>query len=369
MDALVIGGTGPTGPYIVNGLLARGYNVAVLNRGMHDSDEIPSSVERIVGDPHFKETLSAALAGRTFDVVVATYGRIRHVADVLAEHTGRVVTVGGSPGIRGTRDPGRLFPAGVRTPMPDDAPRVETSEEFHFGYLARISEDAVMSHHGAGHYIGTHLRYPIIYGPRQLTPTEWHVMQRVHDGRDHIVLPDSGLTMITRGYGENMAHAVLLAVDQPDVAGGQIYNAGDVHQLTLAQWVEVITRTMGAELDVISVPGEFAYPARNMMISRRTSNHQLFDMHKIRSELGYKDKVPVLEALSATVKFYLDNPPEESADVIEQRAVHYRTEDAMAQICRRAVDDLAAVEHVDPDYRHPYAHPKKPGEQKDHHGR
>ena len=30
--ALVVGGTGPTGPYIVNGLLKRGYEVTVLHR-------------------------------------------------------------------------------------------------------------------------------------------------------------------------------------------------------------------------------------------------------------------------------------------------------------------------------------------------
>jgi hypothetical protein len=39
--ALVIGGTGPTGPFIVNGLRARGYATAILHRGTHEIDEIP----------------------------------------------------------------------------------------------------------------------------------------------------------------------------------------------------------------------------------------------------------------------------------------------------------------------------------------
>ncbi len=34
--ALVVGGTGPTGPYIVEGLLQRGYQVAILHRGEHE---------------------------------------------------------------------------------------------------------------------------------------------------------------------------------------------------------------------------------------------------------------------------------------------------------------------------------------------
>lgn len=368
MDALVIGGTGPTGPFIVQGLLARGYRVAVLNRGLHDTPEIPDTVERIKGDPHFRETLAEALEGRTFDVIVATYGRIRYVADVVAAHTDRLITIGGSPGMKGSRQPELLYPQGVQTPMPDDFARVETSEEFHFGYLARISEDRVMEHHAAGDYVGTHMRYPIIYGPRQLRPSEWAVMRRVRDGRKYIVLPDSGLTMITRGFGPNMAEAVLLAVDQPDASAGKIYNCGDVHQLSLAQWVEVITHTMGAELEMISVPGELAFPARDLLISRKTSHHQLFDMHSLRADLGFVDKVPPVEALESTVKWYLENPPEEDEETKEKYAIHYRTEDQMADIYRDAYARLLAVEHIDPDYRHPYAHPKRPGE-KDHHGR
>ena len=50
-------------------------------------------------------------------------------------------------------------------------------------------------------------------------------------------------------------------------------------------------------------------------------------------------------------------------------AVHYRTEDEMVAICRSAHDQLSAVEHIDPDYRHPYAHPKRPGAEPDLHGR
>lgn len=367
--ALVIGGTGPTGPAIVKGLIERGYKTAVLNRGVHDTPEIPVTVERIIGDPHFKETLSEALDGRTFDLVIATYGRIRHVAEVLAPLTGQLITVGGSPAIRGNRQPELMFPAGIRTPTPEDAPRIESIEEFKFGYLGRISEDAVFEHHHAGHYSATHFRYPFIYGPRQLRPAEWQVIQRITDGRSHIVLPDGGLTMITRGYSLNMARAVLLAVDQPQVAAGQLYHCGDVHQFTLAQWVQVVAAAMDTELNVISVPGDMAYPARDMMISRKTSHHQLFDLHKIRAELGYVDVVAPLEALATTVRWYLDNPPEVSPEAQAQLRSHYATEDGMAAVCEQMLAQLAQVPFDDPDYQHPYAHPKKPGASSDHHGR
>ena len=68
------------------------------------------------------------------------------------------------------------------------------------------------------------------------------------------------------------------------------------------------------------------------------------------------------------MRWYQDNPPAETEEMQANLAAHYRTEDAMADIMRRTMSELEGVEHVDPDYRHPYAHPKKPGE-KDHHGR
>lgn len=364
--ALVIGGTGPTGPHIVNGLIARGYETAILHRGTHETDEIPRGVERIIGDPHFAETLRSALGKRRFDVIVATYGRVRHIAEVVTTHTGRLITIGGSPGYRGSRHPRNLFPTGLQVPLPEDAPRVETEEEFRFGYLARISEDAVMERHAAGAYVATHLRYPLIYGPRQLIPMEWRIMRRVLDGRRHIVLPDGGLVLHSRGYAGNMAHAVLLAVDRPDLAGGRIYNCADTRQLTMAQWVQVIARAMDAELEVIDIPGRHAYPAHPLMIGRTEPHHQLFDTHRIRAELGYADPVDPLEALPRTVRWYRDNPPPPDPDEEADRAGHYRTEDALAEIYSDLCARLERVERVERPYKHPYPHPKAPNLTKDH---
>ena len=44
--ALVIGGSGPTGPHIVEGMRQRGYKVSVLSRGVHVYP-FPDDVERI----------------------------------------------------------------------------------------------------------------------------------------------------------------------------------------------------------------------------------------------------------------------------------------------------------------------------------
>src|SRR3990172_6218810 len=89
LKALVVGGTGPTGPFLVQGLLQRGYDVAILHRGTHEVGTIPAEVEHIHADPHFRETLDAALLNRSFDLVLATYGRLRLVAEACVGKTGR----------------------------------------------------------------------------------------------------------------------------------------------------------------------------------------------------------------------------------------------------------------------------------------
>jgi nucleoside-diphosphate-sugar epimerase len=218
MKALVVGGTGPTGPYIVNGLLQRGYQVTIFHRGTHEIHEISPEVEHIHGDPHFRETIDEALGNRTFDLAVVTYGRIRFVAEALVGKIGRFVGVGGVASYRGYMDPSRNFPTGVLVPLPESAPVVDSEEELRFSYLIAITEQAVLETHPTAAYF----RYPYVYGPYQLVPREWCVIRRILDKRPFIILPEGGLALGTHGYAENLAHSVLLSGDKPGESADKI---------------------------------------------------------------------------------------------------------------------------------------------------
>jgi nucleoside-diphosphate-sugar epimerase len=71
-SALVVGGTGPTGPFIVRGLQDRGFRVSILHRGSHETGEIGADVEHIHTDPFDAEATAAALGDRRFDLAVVT---------------------------------------------------------------------------------------------------------------------------------------------------------------------------------------------------------------------------------------------------------------------------------------------------------
>ncbi|MCH9670375.1 MAG: NAD-dependent epimerase/dehydratase family protein [Gammaproteobacteria bacterium] len=368
MRTLVIGGTGPTGPYIINGLLERGHDVTMLNRGSRDLREIPPSVSRIKADPHFAETLAPALEGKQFDLVVATYGRLRVVAEQLVGKTGRVVAVGGAPGYRGFAAPESRTPAGIPIPTGENADRVETIEENKPGFLIRRTEDALMAHHEAGDFNATLFRYPVVYGPRQIRPRMWWVIDRIQQGRKHMVLPDGGMAVQTRGYAENMAHAVLLGVDHPEASAGQFYNCGDDEQLTLSGWVQTIAACMSSDLEIISVPDSHASVARELIPMAGPALHMLLDTAKVRTELGYRDRVPAREAMQRTVAWVLENPPDHSDDDRAFLQAQFKLEDEMATVYREFCAKLETLAPVTREFAHSYAHPTKPGE-RDHRGR
>jgi hypothetical protein len=197
---------------------------------------------------------------------------------------GRFVSVGGGPAYRGYMNADLWQPAG----LPPDlgiAP-VATDAEDSGVRIARTEEIVLAQHPSA-----THFRYPYVYGPYQLVPREWCVVRRILDRRPFIVLPDDGLTLCHYGYAENLAHALLLAIDRPDASAGQIYNCGDEEVLTLRQVVELIAAALSAKLEIVSLPYALAVCARPLVMQHR-STHRVFDLAKLRTQLGYRDVVP-----------------------------------------------------------------------------
>jgi nucleoside-diphosphate-sugar epimerase len=326
LRALVIGGTGPTGHFIVNGLVQRGYRVAMLHTGRHELDEIPPTVEHIHLDPFSENEVRGGLGKRTFDLTIATYGRLRRLAGIMVGRTERFISIGGVPAYRGYMNPTVLRPVGMAVPTAEQAPVVQVEDEDPKGWRVAQTEASVFEHHPHA----THFRYPFLYGPYQIAPREWCVVRRIIDGRKSIILPEDGLSLSHSAYVENAAHAVLLAVDRPDASRGQIFNCGDEHLLTLRQAVEIIGEALGHQLEIISMPWQFAIPARPMMAQPWTT-HRVFDLTKIKTLLGYADVIPPQRGLTLTARWLRDYPLERggAGEKILQDPFDYRSEDEL----------------------------------------
>lgn len=358
--ALVIGGTGPTGYPIIQGLEERGYEVAMLHSGKHELPELPETrLEHIHASPHFAETLQEAIGQRTFDLVVATYGRLRILPEVLDGRTPRLITVGGT-----------IYETPLSRPASEDFPR----DLNHKIYQKIVETEAtLMAAHEAGTFSLTHLRYPNLYGPRQLAPREWSVIRRLRDGRRRIPVLDAGLTLESRSFVRNAAHAVLLAADHPTEAGGQFYSVVDEHTPSDADRIYAMAAAMGIEdVELVSFPPALGRPAWYWGIGRSLrwgsdgtpppTGHVLVSMDKMKQQLGYRDLVGFEEATEETVNWYLKNPPEQGGE--EERQLSDRFDYAAEDEFLAAYDAFAArcaeIDFADVEYRHQYDHPKKP---------
>lgn len=353
--ALVIGGTGPTGHFLVNGLRGRGFEVAIFHSGRHERAEIPGEVEHIHADPFDPAAFPAALGARTFDVCVATYGRLRRIAEAMVGRCGRFLSVGGVPAYRGYMNAGLFSPPGLPVPTPEDAPLVAREGEDEKGFRIVRTEEAVFTHHPAA----THFRYPTVYGPYQPLPVEWCLVRRALEGRKHLVLPDGGLTLSHRVYAENAARALLLAVDRPEEASGEIFHCGDEEVLSLRQIAEIVAGALGHRFEIVSMPWELAVPARPLL-AQPSPTHRVLDLAKLRQRLGYRDALPAREATARTARWLAANPPAPGGieETVLEDPFDYAAEDALVAAWQRALAALPEVRFErEPGYTMSYSGP------------
>jgi nucleoside-diphosphate-sugar epimerase len=370
--ALVVGGTGPTGPHILQGLLDRGYETSIFHRGTHEPPGLPE-VEHIHGDPHFEETIAEALDDHEFDLVIAMYGRLRFIADYFAHRCERFLAVGGIPVYRGLMNPEDNHPFGLKLLTSETAPLMTEagdSRSSKFGNLIYQTERHVLDLGKNGAFNSSYFRYPAIYGPRQPNPTDWSIIKRVLDGRTHMILPENGLMITTRCAAPNAAHYLLLAIDQPENSKNQVYNCVDDDQYTMRQWVELVSSAAGRTLVMFSMPKEIGAPTETLTRLMDVSNHCFLDGSKARQELGYRDFVSAKDAIKEHVAWYLNNPITKEEFPNFPDPFNYAAEDRlMAAYTRGLAAIIEEVPFEQPKYYHSYAHPKKPGQGPDHRGR
>lgn len=335
----MIGGTGPTGVPIVQGLVARGFSVEMLHSGRNELPETPDVVAHLHADVFDPGQLESVLTRGSWDLCVATYGRLRKIAELLAGRVGRFVSVGGFPSLLGYMNPDAFEPAGMPVPTPVDGPLVRDVAIDEKGYRIALTEEAVFRHQP----LASHFRYPYVYGPRQPVPREWLIVKRILDRRPHIILPDGGLTLHHFGYAENLAHALLLAIDRPETTLGKIYNAGDAEVLTLRAVVEVIAKGLGHEWEIVNLPWELAVPARPL-VTQPLTTHRVLDTSAMTRDFGYHDLVPPREALVRTAQWLVENPLSANQEKLLQDPFDYAAEDVLVEGWRKALDGMPEIE-------------------------
>ena len=308
MNALIIGGTGFTGPHVVKNLLVSGQNVALLNRRKTSLD-LPDGVRHILGDRvRIKDYLTEI---RNFDpdvvldMIPYRQDHAKQLIQTLSGVTGRVVglssiDVYAAYGRIHRTEPGPL----QQLPLAEDAELRKTKEPHGEDYDKLGIEEEFM---GQSDIAGTILRLPAIYGPRDAQHRLYSYLKRMDDSRPVILLEETSAHFrFSRSYVENVAAAVSLVVTS-EHAGGQTYNVAEPEALSEQEWVRQIGDVVGWAGRIVSLPNERL--PQYLQETGDPRQHWVVDTLKIRQHLGFHEVVARREGLARTIEWERANPP------------------------------------------------------------
>jgi nucleoside-diphosphate-sugar epimerase len=320
MRILIIGGTRFIGPYVVRCLTDAGHSVTLFHRGETKAD-LPAAVNHIYGDrrdlPSFINEFKTAAPDVVLDMIPYTEEDARVLMHVFKTLAPRVVAISSADVYRAYGCLLRLE-TGAPDPVPlnEEAPLRETlypyrahaegPDDFKYHYDKILVERVVMSDEELP---ATVLRLPAVYGVSDPQHRLFDYLKRMDDGRPAILL-EEGLThwRWTRGYVENVADAIALAVTD-ERAANRIYNVGEHEALTEADWVQSIGEAAGWNGRVVSMPKD-SLP-EHLRMDSDCAHHLFTDTSRIRTELGYDERISREESLRRTIKWERANPPAE----------------------------------------------------------
>src|SRR5262249_33474765 len=132
----------------------------------------------------------------------------------------------------------------------------------------------------------TVLRLPATHGPGDPQHRLFRYLQRMDARRPGIVLEETHARWRwTRGYVDNVAAAIALAMENHQAAGC-VYNVAEPTAYTEAEWVRRIGEAIGWEGEIAAIPDrDLPEPLRQPF---DYSQDYVVDSTRIRRELGYR---------------------------------------------------------------------------------
>lgn len=333
MHILVIGGTGFTGAHVLCRLVEDGHNVAVFHRGQTET-ELPFAVQHIYGKREDLSTFVADFKKFAPDVVLDMISYVEQDAltliDTFRGMAERVVAIS-SMDVYAAYGRFRRSEAGEpeQTPFDEEAPLrsslypyreyAQSSDDPVYNYDKILVERVVMND---SKLPGTVLRLAKVYGFGDNQHRAFEYVKRMDDGHPAILLEErKAQWRWTRGYTENVAAAIVLAVTN-EQAANRIYNVGEANALTETEWVRSIGRAAGWDGEVVAAPRDIL--PKHLAEDYDYRHNLAANTSRIREELGYAEPISREKALKQTVAWERDNPPKN----IDAEKFDYAAEEA-----------------------------------------
>lgn len=338
MRVLLIGGSGFIGPHVARQLTGRGHQVAVFHRGQART-ALPESADEILGDraslTNFAPEFRSFAPDVVVDFILSSERQAGELMNTMRGIANRVVALSSgdvyrAAGILHGLETGPLQPlplteeSELRTHRNPYPPPVLAMLRNVFAWLDdeydKIpAEQAVM---GDAEIHGTVLRLPMIYGPGDPLHRLHPILKRIDDERPAILIQEGFAQWRgPRGYVENVASAVTLAVTRPPAAG-RIYNVAELEAYSEVEWTRHVARIAGWNGQVLALPKD--QTPVHLQNPANAAQHWVMSSARIREELGYREPISMDTALERTIAWERANPPA----AIDPKQFDYGAEDA-----------------------------------------
>jgi nucleoside-diphosphate-sugar epimerase len=322
MRILLIGGNGFIGRFVVDALKARGHELCVFHRG---TVGVPAGVHEIRGQ---RDQLNASAEEMknfspdlVVDFVISAGWQAEELMNIFRGVSRRVVMLSSIDVYRAVG-----ISHGTETGPLQELPLTEGSELRHnlrpypaesmqvlrktFPWVTddydKIPAERVVM--GDRELAGTVLRLPMVYGPGDRLHRFHPAVKRIADGRQHILFAESLAAWHSpRGYVENVAAAIVLAATD-ERAAGRIYNVCEEPSFSELEWARKIAAEMRWDGKFVVLPVQLT--PQHLLRPGNAAQHWAASSARIRRELGYREPVPIEEAIRRTIAWESANPSE-----------------------------------------------------------
>jgi len=139
------------------------------------------------------------------------------------------------------------------------------------------------------------LRYPAVYGPRQVTGAMADYIRKLANGKQAEIYGDGRKTRDYL-YIDDVIKANLMVLDLPSDYSDPLFNLGTGIETTLNDLYQEIAHLLSREPSPIYLPDRQGEQIRYCL-----------DASKIKKVLGWEPTVSLREGLKLRIKFYVDN--------------------------------------------------------------
>lgn len=249
LKVLILGGTGQTGPHLIEELRRRGHTVTMFNRGTR-SEELFPDVECLIGDRQPEpgdglKALEAEIAGgRRWDICIDIWPQIPRIVEntavLLKGHVGHYMFVSSISVYVDFATPGadEGYPVG----QAPDADTTEYTDEL-FGPFKAECENRVRKHYPDNHTI---FRPGLIVGPRDASFRGGYWPVRVRRGGE-VLAPGDGSTAIQIIDGRDLTAFEVLCMERRTGGTFDVTGPNPATPLTMRGYLETCRQAGGSD--------------------------------------------------------------------------------------------------------------------------